>query len=223
MDHDPDVIVLNAGAIETEIGERGLPLAESPETLFHVNAVFPSLVSIVATEYAKKRSGDRALEIVLIGSIADGAPSSFGPVYHASKIAAHYFVSGVGPIARGYAENVRLRLYRPGAIRGPMSWAPVLRLNDRGYRIRAKRCETAPTGDEVARDVAKFIDSDRWVGTWDEPLSFRFLRLAFALAPNLYYRLQLLGWRKASRFLSGEPAPDLSKAEHEHVRELARS
>jgi hypothetical protein len=38
------------------------------------------------------------------------------------------------------------------------------------------------------------------VGTFDEPLSFRALRLLFALAPNLYARLQHLAWRRASRF-----------------------
>ena len=160
---DADVILLNAGAIETKIGEGGMPLSETTENLYQVNAVFPSLVAIEATKIER----DRPLEIVLIGSIADGAPSAFGPVYHASKIAAHYFVAGVGPIAETANPRVRLRLYRPGAIHGPMSWAPVLRLNERGYKMRAKRCEKAPTADRVAArhpEVRRLTPLDRDLG-----------------------------------------------------------
>lgn len=193
---DPDVLILNAGQIETEVGEGGLPLADQTLAIYQVNAVFPSLVAIAAAE--EKRS--RRMDVVCIGSIADGAPSSFGPVYHASKIAAHYFYTGVAPIAIRRDPNLRLRLYRPGAIQGPLSWAPALRLNERGRKIRARRCESAPTADAVAREIRRFIEGDAQVGTWDEPLSFRALRLLFAVAPNLYARLQHTGWRQGSRY-----------------------
>ena len=196
---DPDVVILNAGQIEDEVGDHGLPLAERTESIYRINAVFPSLVALAACEGPR----ERPLDVVAIGSIADGSPSSFGPVYHASKIALHYFYTGVGPIANEANPRVRLRLYRPGAIRGPLSWAPVVRLNERGRKIRAKRCESAPEAGEVAAAIADWIDGDGWVGTWDEPLSFRLLRVLFAIAPNAYYRLQRLGWRKGSRFTRG--------------------
>lgn len=195
---DPDVLILNAGQIESEIGAGGLPLAEQTRSIYLVNAVFPSLVAIAAAESETPRP--RRLDVVCIGSIADGAPSSFGPVYHASKIAAHYFYTGVAPIASERDPNLRLRLYRPGAIQGPLSWAPVLRLNERGKKLRARRCESAPEARLVADKIASFIQGDAVIGTFDEPLSFRALRLLFALAPNLYARLQLTGWRRGSRF-----------------------
>ncbi len=214
---DPDVIFLNAGAIEKEVGEKGLPLPEGVELLYRVNSVFPSLVAAQAATEER----ERPLDVIAVGSIADGSPSAFGPVYHASKIALHYFFTGVGPIARGANANIRLRLYRPGAIRGPLAWAPVLRLNERGYKIRAKRCQKAPTAERVAEKMVRFQASDRWVGTYDEPLSFRFLRLFFALTPNLYYRAQILGWKKASRYMGEGNAVDLKEAPHAEARELA--
>ena len=196
--HRPDLVILCAGAIEERVGSHGLPLPETTRAIYEVNAVFPSLVALAAAS----RDGAQAppLDVVAIGSIADGMPSAFGPVYHASKIALHYFYQGVAPIARSAGSRVRLRVYRPGVIRGPLSWAPVLRLNDRGRRLRAKRCERAPEASVVAARVARFVESDRWIGGCREPLSFRALALLFALAPSGYARLQHVGWRKGSRF-----------------------
>ncbi len=190
---EPDLVILCAGQIETEVGERGLPLPGQTVDIYTANAVFPSLVALAAAE----TPGGRAREVVAIGSIADGMPSSFGPVYHASKIALHYFYTAVAPIA---APRVRLRLYRPGVIRGPLAWAPLVRLNERGRRVRERRCARAPEPTEVARHVARWIERGGAIGTFDEPPSFRLLKLLFALAPSLYARLQRAGWRAGSRF-----------------------
>lgn len=193
---DPDLVLLNAGQIETEVGPHGLPQAESLQTIYTVNALFPALFALAAAE----RTRTRPLDVVAIGSIADGCPSCFGPVYHASKIALHYFYTGVAPIVQRANPQVRLRLYRPGAIRGPLAWAPVVRLNERAIRVRARRCERAPRAEVVAQHLARFLETDRFVGTYDEPLSFRLLKLLFALSPEAHYRLQRLGWDKAGRF-----------------------
>jgi NAD(P)-dependent dehydrogenase (short-subunit alcohol dehydrogenase family) len=192
----PDLVILCAGAIEEEVGPTGLPIPAATRALYEVNAVFPSLVALAATAHAEARA--RAVDVVAIGSIADGMPSAFGPVYHASKIALHYFYQGVAPIAA--PQGVRLRVYRPGVIRGPLAWAPLIRLNERGRRIRARRCADAPEAAVVAARVARWIDGDRWVGRDAEPLSFRALKLLFAIAPNAYARLQHVAWRKGSRF-----------------------
>lgn len=191
----PDLVILCAGAIEQEVGPTGLPLPEATRSLYEINATFPSLVALAA---ADRDPSPARLDVVAIGSIADGMPSAFGPVYHASKIALHYFYQGVAPIAA--SRHVRLRVYRPGVIRGPLAWAPVIRLNERGRRLRARRCDGAPGAAAVAARIATWIDGDAWVGSYDEPLSFRALKLLFAAAPNLYARLQHLGWRKGSRF-----------------------
>jgi NAD(P)-dependent dehydrogenase (short-subunit alcohol dehydrogenase family) len=196
LEESADVVILCAGQIESELGEGGMPLADATRSIYEINAVFPSLVAVVAAE--QKR--ERPLDVVAIGSIADGSPSVFGPVYHASKIALHYFYTGVSPIARRADPRLRLRLYRPGVIRGPLSWAPLNRLNERGRRIRARRCESAPEPREVARRIADWVDGDAWVGSFDEPLSFRALRVLFALAPGATRRLQDWAWRHGSRF-----------------------
>jgi NAD(P)-dependent dehydrogenase (short-subunit alcohol dehydrogenase family) len=196
LDEAPDVAILNAAAIETAVGDGGLPLPEQTEAIYRINAIFPSLFALAAA--AARRA--RPLDVVAIGSIADGMPSSFGPVYHASKIALHHFFTGVGPIAEHARPGLRLRLYRPGAIRGPLSEAPMIRLNERGTALRRRRCERAPEAARVARAIADFVERGGAVGTWGEPLSFRALKLLFALAPDAYFRLQRLGWRKGSRF-----------------------
>ncbi len=193
---DPDVAILNAAQIETAVGDGGLPLPEQTSDIYRINAVFPSLFALAAAE--KRR--ERRLDVVAIGSIADAMPSSFGPVYHASKIALHYFFTGTAPIAYARDPLLRLRLYRPGAIQGPLSWAPALRLNERGIALRRRRCERAPDAQRVARAIARWIEGDGWVGTWGEPLSFRALELLFAVAPDVYSRVQRLGWRKGNRF-----------------------
>ncbi|HEX05142.1 MAG TPA: SDR family NAD(P)-dependent oxidoreductase [Bacteroidetes bacterium] len=197
LKYNPDLVILNAGQIETEIDPKGIPLTEMTESITRINYLFPALLALEAS----KLSHDRILDIVAIGSIADGSPSAFGPVYHASKIALHYFFSGVGPIVYNANKNVRMRLYRPGAIKGPLSWAPVNRLNDKGYKIRAKRCESAPEANEVARTIARWIDGNEWIGTYKEPFSFKIFKWWFALAPNSFYRLQVFGWRKGSKFV----------------------
>jgi len=202
---DPDVLVLNAGQIEDRVGEAGLPLPELVRSIYDINAVFPSLCALAAAETAPR---SRRLDVVAIGSIADGGPSAFGPVYHASKIAVHYFFAGVAPIAQGRDSRVRLRLYRPGVVRGPLAWAPVIRLNARGRRIRERRCARAPAPEAVARRIADWIEGDAWLGTWDEPLSFRALKLLFALAPRLHGALQRLAWRTGSRFAGAPASPD---------------
>jgi short-subunit dehydrogenase len=145
------------------------------------------------------------MDIIGIGSIADGSPSAFGPVYHASKVALHYFIQGASPIL-GYSNpNIRLRLYRPGAIHGPLSWAPVNRLNEKGHKLRAKRCDSAPSAEKVARHIEKFQKSSKWVTNYDEPVSFKFLKFFYALAPNLYCRMQHWAWKRASKFRRPEP------------------
>lgn len=202
FESDPDVVILNAGRIETEVGEAGRPLAGATEAIHRLNAVFPALVALAAAE----RTRSRRLDVVAIGSIADGSPSCFGPVYHASKAALHHFVVGTAPILHAADPHLRVRLYRPGVIRGPLSWAPVLRLNDRGRRIRARRCEGAPPADRVATRIADWIEGDAWVGSDPEPLSFRALGLLFGLAPNTYARLQHAAWRRGSRFGPEAPA-----------------
>ncbi len=198
LDLDPDLLILNAGQIETEIGEKGLPLTEIVESMNRVNYTWPA---VVATE-AGNRKWDRPLEIIAIGSIADGAPSPFGPVYHAGKIAIHYFWLGVGPIVYHASEGkVKMRLYRPGAIKGPLAWAPINRLNEKGYKIRKKRVDGAPEADRVARDIIRWIEKGTgWVGTWDEPVSFRIFKYLHSFFPNLSYKVQMLGWRKGSRW-----------------------
>ena len=199
----PDVVLLNAGQIESEVGEMGEPLLEQVESMNRVNYSFPATVAMVASEMA----WEKRVDIVAIGSIADGSPSAFGPAYHATKAAIHYFVTGVGPILNYASPNLRLRLYRPGVIYGPLSWSPILRLNERGYKVRAARCNKAPQPDVVAKRVVDWVAGDGWVGSDPEPLSFRFLKLLYGLFPNGFYKLQILGWKKASRYASQDPAP----------------
>ena len=191
----PDLVYLNAGAIETEVGPMGEPLSEAINVLTTVNYTFPATFALEAAKIAEK-----PMDVICIGSIADGSPSCFGPLYHASKIAIHYFVQGTAPILKHANENLRLRLYRPGAIYGPLSWAPVNRLNKKGHKIRAKRCESAPQAIEVAEHIDEFRLSNKGIVKYDEPLSFKFLKLFFALAPNLYLKIQHFAWRKTSKF-----------------------
>jgi len=198
LQEKPDILFLNAGQIETETGPMGEPLPHLLEQMTTVNYQFPAFAALAAAE----EPFSRPIEVVAIGSIADGAPSAFGPVYHAGKIAVHYFWSGVGPILYHATNgNVRLRLYRPGAIQGPLAWAPVNRLNTKGYKIRAKRVNSAPSAEKVAEKIARWLDrGNKWVGTYDEPLTFRLLKWIHATWPDLYTRLQFIGWRKASKF-----------------------
>lgn len=195
MEIDPDLVFLNAGVIEKEIGTMGEPLPEVTQSITTINYTFPAVFALEAT-----KSAEKPMDIIAINSIADGSPSAFGPVYHASKVALHYFVYGTGPIL-GYSNpNIRLRLYRPGAIHGPLSWAPVNRLNDKGHKVRAKRCNSAPPAEKVAGHIEKFQRSRKWVDNYDEPISFKFLKFFYALAPNLYCCMQHLVWRRASKF-----------------------
>jgi NAD(P)-dependent dehydrogenase (short-subunit alcohol dehydrogenase family) len=201
LDIDPDLVFLNAGAIEREIGEMGEPLSEVTQSITTINYTFPAVFALEAAKIA-----ERPMDIICIGSIADGSPSAFGPVYHASKVALHYFIQGTSPIL-GYSNpNIRLRLYRPGAIHGPLSWAPVNRLNEKGHKLRAKRCDSAPPAEKVARHIEKFQKSNRWVTNYDEPISFKFLKFFYALAPDLYCRMQHWAWKRASKFRRPEPA-----------------
>ena len=198
----PDLVFLNAGAIEKEIGPMGEPLSDVTLSMTNINYTFPAIFSLEAAKAAT-----RPMDIIAIGSIADGSPSAFGPVYHASKIALHYFIQGTGPILNHANPNIRVRLYRPGAIYGPLSWAPVNRLNERGYKIRAKRCENAPSANKVALAVARFQEGKKLVACYDEPIGFKFLKFFFALSPNLYYKLQFWAWRNACKFVACEPPP----------------
>src|SRR3989339_633767 len=83
LSYDPDIIILNAGQIETEIGAGGVPLQSQFDSITQINYTFPATVCLQAAEITR----NRRLDIIGIGSIADGSPSCFGPVYHASKIA----------------------------------------------------------------------------------------------------------------------------------------
>ena len=201
LEIDPDLVFLNAGAIEKEIGEMGEPLSEVTQSITTINYTFPAVFALEAAQKAKK-----PMDIIGIGSIADGSPSAFGPVYHASKVALHYFIQGTSPILGHSNPHIRLRLYRPGAIHGPLSWAPKNRLNEKGRKLRARRCESAPPAEKVARHVEKFQKSNKWIATYDEPLSFKFLKFFYALAPNLYCRMQHWAWRRASKYRRPEPA-----------------
>jgi len=198
---EPDLVYLNAGAIEKEIGEMGEPLSELTQSITTINYTFPA---VFALEASKKAA--RPMDVIAIGSIADGSPSAFGPVYHASKVALHFFIQGTSPILGHANPNIKLRLYRPGAIHGPLSWAPVNRLNDKGHKVRAKRCNSAPPADKVARHIEKFQQSGKWVANYDEPISFKFLKFFYALAPNQYCRMQHWAWRRASKFKRPEAA-----------------
>ncbi len=198
IDEKPDILFLNAGQIETKTGPNGEPLPDLLAQMTTVNYQFPAFAALAAAEL----SADRPIEVVAIGSIAGGAPSAFGPVYHAGKIAVHYFWSGVSPIIYHATNgNVRLRLYRPGAISGPLAWAPVNRLNEKGYKIRAKRVNSAPSAEKVAGHIFRWLErGKKWVGTYDEPFTFRLLKWIHATWPDFYTRLQFIGWRKASKF-----------------------
>jgi len=200
LDLEPDRIFLCAGQIEDAVGPGGVPLASATEQILRVNSLFPSLLAIEAAS----REWAKPIDIVAIGSIADGSPSAFGPIYHASKSALHHFVTGTGPILHAANPHVRLRLYRPGVIKGPLSWAPTVRLNERGRAIRARRCRRAPEASIVARRLLDWADGSDWVGSDPEPLSFRFLKLLWGLAPDLYYRLQMASWRRVSKFPARE-------------------
>jgi NAD(P)-dependent dehydrogenase (short-subunit alcohol dehydrogenase family) len=194
-----DLYILCAGAIETNLGPRGEPLQEALRDLTRINYLFPAAFALEASE----KAWGHPVDVVLIGSIADGSPSAFGPLYHASKVALHHFVSGAAPILRGANPRLRVRLYRPGVIKGPLSWAPVNRLAPRGRKIRARRCESAPPPERVAAEIARWIEKGGTVGSSKEPLSFHILKHLFALAPGAYARLQAWAWNKAGRW----PAP----------------
>lgn len=196
LDHSPERVFLCAGQIEGEIGRKGLPLPHVTQEIHTINALFPSLFALEAAG----RSWSRPLDVIAIGSIADGSPSAFGPIYHASKAALHHFVTGAGPIVHAANPDVRVRLYRPGVIKGPLSWAPTARLNEQGRKVRARRCRRAPAPAVVADAVLAFADGERWVGSDREPLSFRILKHLWAMAPDLYYRLQIATWRRVNRF-----------------------
>jgi len=191
----PDLVYLNAGAIEERIGDMGEPLSDVTESITTINYTFPAVFALEAA-----RTAEKPVDMIAIGSIADGSPSAFGPVYHASKAALHFFVQGTSPILKCANPNIKLRLYRPGAIFGPLSWAPVNRLNENGYKVRARRCNRAPTGDTVAKHIETFRNSSKWIASYDEPLSFRCLKLFYALAPNLYCRMQHWAWLRASKY-----------------------
>ncbi len=198
----PDILFLNAGQIEVEVGPNGEPLLSTASSMNMVNYLWPCDVAMAASQM----TWDKPVEIIAIGSIADCCPSSFGPVYHAGKIALHYFWTGTGPILWfGSGKKIRLRLYRPGAIQSDLAWAPANRLHPegKGMKMRKKRVDGAPDGDQVAERIHKWTGRKHgWVGTYDEPLSFRALKVLFSLAPNLFYRIQLLGWKKESRFVN---------------------
>lgn len=196
LNENPDLLFLCAGAIENEIEDNGLPIQKKIEEINTINYDFPCKVVLSAA--AKKLS--KPLDVIAIGSIADGSPSCFGPVYHASKAAMHYFFTGVGPIAKSANENLRVRVYRPGVIYGPLSWAPVNRLNQRSYKLRAKRCNKAPEAEFVARKIKKWAEKGSWVGSDREPVSFKFLKFLYGQFPDLYYRLQLMGWKMGSKY-----------------------
>ncbi len=200
LDLDPDVLILNAARIETAVGPAGTPLADATREIFALNAVFPALVVAAAGA----RGATRRLDLVAIGSIADGSPSCFGPAYHASKTALHSFVTGAGPIVHAAHPLLRVRLYRPGVVRGPLSRAPLIRLNAQGAAIRERRCRRAPEAQVVAERIARWIEGDAWVGSDRAPLSFRALQALHAIAPDLSYRLQRIGWQRGSRFAPRE-------------------
>ncbi|MEB3279517.1 MAG: NAD-dependent epimerase/dehydratase family protein, partial [Lyngbya sp.] len=43
--YDPDVVILNAGQIETEVGVGGVPLVELVESMNRVNYTWPAVVA----------------------------------------------------------------------------------------------------------------------------------------------------------------------------------
>lgn len=200
LDERPDLLYLNAGQIETSVGPNGEPLASVASSMNVVNYLWPCDVAMTASEM----TWDKEIEIIAIGSIADCCPSSFGPVYHSGKIAIHYFWTGTGPIIWfGSNQKIRMRLYRPGAIKSDLAWAPANRLapDGKGIKMRKKRVAGAPDGQKVAERIFKWsLNKNAWVGTYDEPISFKFLKILFSLFPNLFYKIQILGWKKESKF-----------------------
>ena len=205
LDEKPDILFLNAGQIEVEVGPNGEPEIPTAASMNKVNYLWPCDVAMAAS----KRQWDKTIEIIAIGSIADCCPSSFGPVYHSGKIAIHYFWTGTGPIIWfGSNKTIKMRLYRPGAIKSDLAWAPANRLkpDGKGMKMRRKRVDGAPDGNQVAERIYKWsLKENAWVGTYDEPISFRALKVLFSLAPNLFYKIQLLGWKNESRFGPGKP------------------
>ncbi|WP_287265489.1 hypothetical protein [Moorena sp. SIO3A2] len=69
-----------------------------------------------------------------------------------------------------------------------MAWAPVNRLNEKGYKIRANRVNYAPPAEKVANTIASWIEKNQeWVGTYDEPFSFKIFKCLDGLgAANSY-------------------------------------
>jgi hypothetical protein len=128
-------------------------------------------------------------------------------LYHASKAALRVFVSGIAPIAENANPNLKIRLYRAGVIKGPLSWAPTNRLNSRAYRIRARRCNSAPEPEVVAKSIEKFIERTphRRIGSDTEPFSFQLLKHFSWTFPNSYLKLQFYAWENASRFFFEHP------------------
>ena len=197
---EADLTILCAGQTDVGFHPGGVPDAAETESIYRINALFPALVAIAAATATRAR----ALDVVAIGTVADGAPSAFAPAYHASKVALRYFYAALAPIARGVSPALRLRVYRPGVIAGPMSEAALPRLSPRGARIRRARCARAPSPEVVAAALAAFVDSRRLVGTFAEPLTLRTARWLWSHLPAVHARLHALAWRSGSRF--GGPA-----------------
>ncbi len=112
---EPDLPILAAGRVEREVGPGGRPLPDEVEAVNHVNLVFPALLCEMAV------SAGRPLDVVLIGAIADGSPSVFGPVHHAAKAGLSRYAQSLAPLAARAGEGVRIRLYRPRGIDSPVA------------------------------------------------------------------------------------------------------
>ncbi|MBU1652544.1 NAD-dependent epimerase/dehydratase family protein, partial [bacterium] len=48
LKYDPDLIIVNAGQIETEVGAEGVPLVDQFEAITTVNYRFPAMVGLAA-------------------------------------------------------------------------------------------------------------------------------------------------------------------------------
>ena len=59
LDIDPDLVYLNAGAIEKEIGKMGEPLSELTESITTINYTFPAVFALEAAKHG--RNGDAHL------------------------------------------------------------------------------------------------------------------------------------------------------------------
>ena len=74
-------------------------------------------------------------------------------------------------------------------------------------------CQQKTTED--AKTIDNWIDKGQgWIGTYKEPFSLRIFKYLFVLSPNFFYKLQLYGWRKGSKFVIKEKKEETTSINH---------